>query len=396
MKRMFFIISLLLCLPLAAQQTYHARVVDGDSGEPLPYVSIYVGPNIGTLTNYEGDFSIAVPKDSILKISYVGYETQEIEATSLPSIVRMKPLVREMREVEIKASSMETILKNTIRQLKGDYAREKRRDAVYFFRSTMLPHGSFPELSEGFLVARCAVNLRKQEIISGVNYSSNPDTSRVVRGTNIFLLFNLGPRVNDVPFWQRGILPLKNYSTIMRYYDWTAHSILSREGERIYVIEMHYKNEIPEDLSHGPIIDGTLYVDSASNRLLRFDGRVPYVTQRVGLDRARAKLKMHVEYQYSNGFAEVKHLSVEGGNEYLIHRSLVFRLEGYSKRRRLLNRMDDLLNAVGTAGFDPSLWTLYDIIERTKTEDAIRKQGMRQISEEDAQGERAQSKRNEP
>jgi hypothetical protein len=112
--------------------------------------------------------------------------------------------------------------------------------------------------------------------------------------------------------------------------------------------------------------------------------------------RKHAELTVFARVSQTNGFAEVKHLSVEGGNEYLIHRSLVFRLEGYSKRRRLLNRMDDLLNAVGTAGFDPSLWTLYDIIERTKSEDAIRKQGMRQISEEDAQGERAQSKRNEP
>ena len=41
MKRLFFIISLLLCLPLAAQQTYRARVVDAEMAISLYETGLY-------------------------------------------------------------------------------------------------------------------------------------------------------------------------------------------------------------------------------------------------------------------------------------------------------------------------------------------------------------------
>ena len=58
MKRIVVICSLLLCLPLAAQQTYHAQVVDGETGDALPYAQVYVSAGSGALTDGEGWFTV--------------------------------------------------------------------------------------------------------------------------------------------------------------------------------------------------------------------------------------------------------------------------------------------------------------------------------------------------
>ena len=42
MKRLSFLLGLLLCLPVAAQQVYRARVADGRMGETLPMARIYI------------------------------------------------------------------------------------------------------------------------------------------------------------------------------------------------------------------------------------------------------------------------------------------------------------------------------------------------------------------
>ena len=67
MRYCVLIISFILSLTAAAQQTVTGRVVDAETGEPLPYVSIYVTEGKGTLSNDEGDFSIDVLPEETLR-----------------------------------------------------------------------------------------------------------------------------------------------------------------------------------------------------------------------------------------------------------------------------------------------------------------------------------------
>lgn len=73
------------CIGVFAQSG--ARRISGtirDANEPLIGVSILIkGTSVGTVSDMNGKYSIEVPEDkSILLFSYVGYESQEIEATS--------------------------------------------------------------------------------------------------------------------------------------------------------------------------------------------------------------------------------------------------------------------------------------------------------------------------
>src|SRR5690554_887741 len=70
-------------LNLDAETQISGKVVDA-RGEPLPGVNVTVkGTIVGTPTNGDGNFSLKVKQDPpiTLQISFIGYQTQEIEIT---------------------------------------------------------------------------------------------------------------------------------------------------------------------------------------------------------------------------------------------------------------------------------------------------------------------------
>lgn len=79
-KRQFITIALsMLWLMSFAQKAITGNVKDVN-GEPLIGVSIFAGGNNGTVTDVDGNFTLSnVESSSILKFSYVGYDTQEMK-----------------------------------------------------------------------------------------------------------------------------------------------------------------------------------------------------------------------------------------------------------------------------------------------------------------------------
>ncbi len=84
MKNFRFKLSLfffILVFPglISAQTTITGVVTDAEEGITLPGVTILEkNSGIGSITDIEGNYSIAVPGDAVLVFSYVGYKTQEI------------------------------------------------------------------------------------------------------------------------------------------------------------------------------------------------------------------------------------------------------------------------------------------------------------------------------
>ena len=127
MKQTFLLLILLFCLPIAAQQTYRARVVDAETGEALPMARVFVSAENYTVANEDGGFSIQTIPSGILRISYVGYETQEWKATNLPSQIKMRPLTGELGEV--RAIPVESIMLKLIKKLNTENHRNGSRKA---------------------------------------------------------------------------------------------------------------------------------------------------------------------------------------------------------------------------------------------------------------------------
>ena len=75
--------SLLLMVGMAAyaQTTVQGTVIDAANGEPIIGASILeIGTTNGTITDFDGNFTLNVQAGAKLSISYMGYKTQELAA----------------------------------------------------------------------------------------------------------------------------------------------------------------------------------------------------------------------------------------------------------------------------------------------------------------------------
>lgn len=93
--------------------TFSGQVVDATSGEPLPFANVQVlGTTLGAITDANGRFTLKeVPTKSVrLRISYVGYRSQDFKVTAPGSdqVFRLAQAQINMEEVVVSANRTET------------------------------------------------------------------------------------------------------------------------------------------------------------------------------------------------------------------------------------------------------------------------------------------------
>ncbi len=114
-------VTLLTFIQSQAQEVLQGRVTDKKTGEPLSFVTIYLkGSGKGLYSDVQGQFSLRVnPNDSILVLSYIGYEKQEIRFTPGKILyVKLSPDGYQLAELKVKPGKyrsdwiMEQVVKN--------------------------------------------------------------------------------------------------------------------------------------------------------------------------------------------------------------------------------------------------------------------------------------------
>ena len=110
MKRFFFLAFLLLTFvgySLQGQGTeIKGKVTATDDGTALPGVSVVVpGSTIGSVTDFDGNYSITVPSDaSTLMFSFIGMLTQQVEIAGQTTVnVALESVSTELDEVVVTA-----------------------------------------------------------------------------------------------------------------------------------------------------------------------------------------------------------------------------------------------------------------------------------------------------
>jgi TonB-linked SusC/RagA family outer membrane protein len=90
------IVIMLADQPIAVK----GRILSAD-GEPLPGASVLIkGTTTGTTTDVDGNFTLAVPENSILIVSYVGYLAEEITITTQTEVnITLVPDISKLDEV---------------------------------------------------------------------------------------------------------------------------------------------------------------------------------------------------------------------------------------------------------------------------------------------------------
>ena len=378
----FSTLLMLICsCPLLAQIQIKGRVVDAETGEPLPYANVYADDKNGTLTNTDGYFQLLTSEGARVRFTYIGYQQMVRPAQQAQGTLRMQPLSRDLGQVTVRPYDPAELVREIIRKLDESYKKGRGERGLYFYRTTFT-NGKRNELVEAFMKANSAVNLRKMAITSGVTGSDiTDDNARLgITYTNVHRVMQVGARTYDSYRWKSCIKPFDKVSVFNRYYDAKAIS-LGQGEEEIIRIEFKEKPGSPDRKGKGLMV-GTAYVRAADKCLLRFDGNVLYQFMQSGLSRVPEEIKFSMQYDYSRGFAELSSLSIEGGGEFqpnvlshlstLRYRTILFHIPNDSLERQKEYRLEtDMMAAVQKAGYDSQLWNRYEVIRRTEKEERI-------------------------
>lgn len=117
---------------------------------------------------------------------------------------------------------------------------------------------------------------------------------------------------------------------------------------------------------------GIMYVDAASYRLLSFDGKINNAYQTVEFSRLPSHIEYHIDYDYRSGYASVSKIHIQGGNDMLKYRTVVFKVDDADSLLAQKGYMEsNLIPAINEIGFDPALWERYDILKRTEKEEQM-------------------------
>lgn len=371
MKRTLTLLFTLCCLSQLAhaQQLLQGRVVDAETGEPLPFATIRINDH-GTLCNRDGDFAITARDEEVLVVSFIGFEKQEVRADRLPAIVRLRPLAREMREVTVMALPVDDILRNIRKKLHDERRQKAQARSLYFFRTTIERSAAENEMMEGFYDAFSAINIRRPYVISGQTRLNGLPDEKAIKKTNFQKLFSLGPIIYDESFWNYVLQPLSDAPSVRRAFDVKAISLHEEDGRRIYQMQFFFNGLSPRDWQGRALIQGTLYVDAKTYGLLRFEGKLLGMRQTLDGFRMGMDLRFQVGFSHERNYTEVAHISFDGGNKLLSYHCLLFKVDEEVKDATS-GTTGNLVRDIQATGYKSSLWDKYEIVKRTESEERM-------------------------
>ena len=152
----FFLQVMLLCLSTAVvAQTQVSGTVTDANGQPVPGASVVVDSNTGTVTDFDGNFSLSTSKTPpfTLKVSNVGLETKTVTVSSaMQSLsITLGESATQLDEIVVSASRMaERIFESPVTVEKFSIQQIERTPAADYFNGLENLRGV--QLNQGGLV----------------------------------------------------------------------------------------------------------------------------------------------------------------------------------------------------------------------------------------------------
>ena len=350
----------------SAQLHVVSKVVSKKTGEALPLASVYVDGEKNTISNMEGEFAIDVESTDVLRISYVGYKTVRIPATSVGRKVALEAEDHTLDEVVV--HSAEYYVDKVRSKQRSEFRKWKWERYQFFYRQTTFTDNKCTTFLESFFSGLSAIQVREIVLLTGRYWTV---ASSLTTNPLNYYTFALVP-VADSNFEEgEQLVPLIGF--YKRYYHVECQGL--SDGERdMYVLHFVPKNM--EQLS----VECDLYVDAETFQLLRYKGfgHKDNVENIVRGERHVVPVDyfFEVNYMQENGFTEVQsvHFDVsfqDFGRKY--HTSgLLFNVgKRFASGKNKLGFSDNLLREISKKGYDPNFWRENEIVKRTPVEEEV-------------------------
>ena len=256
-KGFSFFLFLLFCLPLAAQQTYHARVVDAETGEALPYASITSDSHVA-MSNDEGAFAIEGRDDQIITISAIGYNTTTVKSGEAGTTIYLQPL-KEIKS-DTTGTVAEALLHKLLKKMIREYQKHAKTKSAYYIRQTS-NYYQWRETIEAFQLSESALNIGNTERTGETIYRvDHHEYNMRLPYSDLQHLTELGASTVESSFWRYTEKPfrVKTIPQISSYDPFPSSGTISggtplRPHSSIDKLNFNYSSEMLQDIQGNEI-----------------------------------------------------------------------------------------------------------------------------------------------
>ena len=366
MRYWLTLLLLTACALSYAQEHIVARVVDSNTGKPLPFASVYVSGSNSTITNVEGDFFIDVAPTDTIRFTYVGYKTVFQEAKDLGTKVQMQPDDLSLDEVTVLGTDL--IMQKVLEKLNKEYKKQKRVQSNFFYRQLTYCNDRCNAFLESFFSGKSAIQLRDLSLVTG-RYASLA-SSLTANPLNFFTFAQQSVFSPKRSFPEKEqLVPI--YSRYAKSFKITSQAI--SDGERtVYRLDFKPLNK------NRWTVRGSFYVDASTFELLKYEGEglnetVLHKVRGMGL-LLPLEYSFTINYEHEKDFTEVSSVYFKTHLEYLDFTyettGIAFNVgDRYFKGRSKMAFNDNLLKSIKKQGLDREFWQKNEIVKRTPLEE---------------------------
>ncbi|QIX60254.1 carboxypeptidase-like regulatory domain-containing protein [Hymenobacter sp. BT18] len=263
------LLALLLVASSSFAQTLRGTVIDKDTREPLPFVSIGVsGTTLGTASNENGEFSLNVPSlPRTLVVSELSHQKDTVRVTSAaaPLVIELQTASITLPEVKVGSYAFQ-LVDRAYRKLLRDNRQKFYGKA--FYRQVTRVSGQPSELQEVIWnvksnSSRIEGTTLAQGRYAGVQAATNFSNFSVF--TRSYGLFSVDS-VNS--------LALLSPNTFQNYLVEIKGIVSGADSTKGGVAEIKYETR-PEVKYRS---EGTIWIDTDTYRVVRFQTASPNVT----------------------------------------------------------------------------------------------------------------------
>lgn len=271
-------ILLLMSTTTFGQQVIEGRVVDKETGKPIPFASIgIVGTAKGTSTNFNGQFSLAVTSGSSIKITCVGYESMLIDSIEETHTIQLAPKATQLNDVVI--FSKEVNARKVVRKAFANLSANVNHDAFlqnFFYRHYCKDGSVYGRLIEASVDVWKAHGYRSFQPTAGHDESIRVNQLRrsldktVVSQGHVplavgsilqadVLAYQTSAKSNHLTFFSE----VSNLKTDFEDYQFEFVSGTTYDGQQVYEIRYAYKEDsllTTNGYVDAPRAEGTLYI----------------------------------------------------------------------------------------------------------------------------------------
>lgn len=375
----------LLGLPAIGQPLVEGVVLDADTNEPIPFVSIGIaGTSIGTSSNQNGRFSLQVKTGSVLSVSCIGYETIQVPVNGTELTIKLKSVATQLNTLVVMSRQIrpDNIVRKALARVGTNYNPNPFLQQ-FFYRHYCKDGEEYGRLIEaaveiwkprGYKAPQATAFQRDQVRITQLRRSL--DKTRLAQGhepiavnsviesdivgyqtaqmENASFFSNVSTLQTDLPSYSLRMKGTTNYNGVDVHeigYIYKKDSVKTPTGE--YRVRM--------------IAKGSLFITTDTYAIVKMEEERTYGTN---ITRKTVFYRQYDSYYYPYHFIVTGENGSEGGEKHSFHIELMSVEVKTTGNNQFVGKSPDKSELLNIP-YDSVYWTTNTLLKTTPLEDDI-------------------------